>query len=94
MRPGGRGAVPPGRAAPPLLSDLADELELDGSITPYAAAVEAATALDVLRAHRWQALRLLFAPQREFDEWAEQVCEQRARWRDRDLRVIDGGGAA
>lgn len=81
-------------ARPDLLGDLADELELDGSITPYAAAVETCTALDVLRAHRWQALRLLFAPQRQFDEWAEQVCEQRARWRDHDLRVIDGDGAA
>jgi len=81
-------------ARPDLLGDLADELELDGSITPYAAAIETCTALDVLRAHRWQALRLLLAPQRQFDEWAEQVCEQRARWRDRDLRLVPGGDAA
>lgn len=81
-------------ARPDLLADLADELELDGHITPYAAAIEAATALDVLRAHRWQALRLLFAPGRRFDRWAEQVCEQRARWRNHDLVIIDGGGAA
>ena len=33
-------------ARPDLLGDLADELELDGSVTPHAAAVEAATALD------------------------------------------------
>lgn len=81
-------------ARPDLLGDLADELELDGSVTPHAAAVEAATALDVLRAHRWQALRLLFAPGHRFDQWAEQVCEQRARWRDRDLRLVPGGDAA
>jgi hypothetical protein len=81
-------------ARPDLLGDLADELELDGSVTPHAAAVEAATALDVLRAHRWQALRLLFAPGHRFDQWADDVMEQRARWRDRDLRLIPGDGAA
>lgn len=80
--------------APDVLDTLADTLQLDGSIAPYAAAVEACTALDVLRAHRWRALRVLFAPGHRFDQWAEQVCEQRARWRDRDLRLVPGGDAA
>lgn len=71
-----------------LVDQLVDELQLDGHLTPHAAAVCTVSALDILRHHRWAALRLIFAPKRHYEPLADQVVEQHFPRGRRHLRPV------